>query len=245
MPRYAQVARMTVGDNQAVLRVAKTAVDLSAPPAVAHQLQTAVEPAVQSPTEHFAPASAQEDSDPDSLAADCQAADVSGVQISPDVSPAEVQDIPRPVAAQPALVHGVQVAVRRRSTRLAGAVHGGKRLMLGDEPRRPAKRRRQRRAAKAAGKWKAAFIKDNVTTATGNVLCRVLWKTRRHGRLPRTWESRDMLLEDGFEETLNVVDEWHEAGRKQDFAQFVSELYPSVAGANSAGHACSLHCSKP
>ncbi|KAG2782014.1 hypothetical protein Pcac1_g8376 [Phytophthora cactorum] len=107
--------------------------------------------------------------------------------------------------------------------------------MLGDEPRRPAKRRRQRRAAKAAGKWKTAFIKDKVTTATGKVLCRVLWKTRRHGRLPRTWEPRDMLLEDGFEETLKMVDEWHEAGRKQDFSQCVSELYPSVAGATSAG----------
>ncbi|KAG3162882.1 hypothetical protein C6341_g13129 [Phytophthora cactorum] len=105
-------------------------------------------------------------------------------------------------------------------------------LPPGNAARRTAKSRRQRRAANPPGKWKIAFIKDKVTTATGKVLYRVLWKTRRHGRLPRTWERRDMLLEDGFQDDLKVVDEWHEAGRKQDFFQFVSNLYPCVAGAN-------------
>ncbi|KAG3150036.1 hypothetical protein PC110_g14743 [Phytophthora cactorum] len=210
MPRYAQVARMTVGDNQAVLRVAKAAVDLSAPPAVEHQLQTAVEPAVQSPTEHFAP------------------------------------EVPRKTPIQTAWQQIVRQRMCQASRYLLMSLQQRFRIFPGlwqpsqhwcmvSKLQRPAKRRRQRRAAKAAGKWKTAFIKDKVTTATGKVLCRVLWKTRRHGRLPRTWEPRDMLLEDGFEETLKMVDEWHEAGRKQDFSQCVSELYPSVAGATSAG----------
>ncbi|OWZ12319.1 hypothetical protein PHMEG_00014547 [Phytophthora megakarya] len=41
-----------------------------------------------------------------------------------------------------------------------------------------------------------------------------------------------MLLEDGFKDAVKVVDEWVDGGRQKDFFQFVSELYPSVAGAN-------------
>ncbi|KAK1929393.1 hypothetical protein P3T76_015175 [Phytophthora citrophthora] len=44
-----------------------------------------------------------------------------------------------------------------------------------------------------------------------------------------------MLVEDGFEDALKVVDEWVDGGRQNDFFQFVSELYPSVAGANPMG----------
>eukprot|EP00644_Phytophthora_capsici_P019344 jgi/Phyca11/132121/e_gw1.136.13.1 len=44
-----------------------------------------------------------------------------------------------------------------------------------------------------------------------------------------------MLLQDGFGEELKVIDEWVDGGRKQDLFQFVSELHPSVAGANPTG----------
>eukprot|EP00644_Phytophthora_capsici_P000635 jgi/Phyca11/109325/e_gw1.16.530.1 len=102
-------------------------------------------------------------------------------------------------------------------------------------PRQSKKRRKTKKVDQAPGKWRVAFIKDRVTTSTGQILYRVLWKSKKHGRLPRTWEPRDMLLHDGFGEELAVVDEWVDGGRKQDFFQFVSELYPSVAGANPTG----------
>ncbi|POM63269.1 hypothetical protein PHPALM_27441 [Phytophthora palmivora] len=73
------------------------------------------------------------------------------------------------------------------------------------------------------------------TTPTGDFLYRVLWRTRKNGRLQRTWEPRAMLLEDGFHDAVKVVDEWVDGGRQRDFFQFVSELYPSVAGANPMG----------
>lgn len=44
-----------------------------------------------------------------------------------------------------------------------------------------------------------------------------------------------MLVEDGFETAIKVVDEWVDGGRQTDFFQFVSNLYPSVAGANPMG----------
>ncbi|KAK1928912.1 hypothetical protein P3T76_015552 [Phytophthora citrophthora] len=44
-----------------------------------------------------------------------------------------------------------------------------------------------------------------------------------------------MLMADGFSDALAIVDEWVGAGRKEDFFQFVSEKYPSVAGANPSG----------
>ncbi|ETN03587.1 hypothetical protein PPTG_15570 [Phytophthora nicotianae INRA-310] len=105
----------------------------------------------------------------------------------------------------------------------------------GTRPQRPTKRRIRPKKVQPPTKWRVAFVKDRVTTASGKVLYRVLWRSRKYGRHPRTWEPRDMLLQDGFGDVLKVVDKWVEAGRKEDFFQFVSELYPSVAGANPTG----------
>ncbi|KAF4034802.1 hypothetical protein GN244_ATG13211 [Phytophthora infestans] len=99
----------------------------------------------------------------------------------------------------------------------------------------PKKRRNTRKSPQGPHTWRVAYIKDRKVTITGTLLYRVLWRAQKHGRLPRTWEPRAMLLEDGFEDAINVVDEWVEGGRQRDFFQFVSELYPSVAGANPMG----------
>eukprot|EP00644_Phytophthora_capsici_P018829 jgi/Phyca11/132782/e_gw1.231.5.1 len=102
-------------------------------------------------------------------------------------------------------------------------------------PRKIKRRRRSKKVGQVPGKWKVAYIKDRVTTASGEIQYRVFWKSQKHGRLPRTWEPREMLLQDGFGDALKIVDDWVDAGRKQDFFQFVSELFPSVAGANPTG----------
>ncbi|ETI43408.1 hypothetical protein F443_11622 [Phytophthora nicotianae P1569] len=44
-----------------------------------------------------------------------------------------------------------------------------------------------------------------------------------------------MLSENGFGDMPAIVDECVDAGRKEDFFQFVSQKYPSVAGANPTG----------
>ncbi|ETO61481.1 hypothetical protein F444_20506 [Phytophthora nicotianae P1976] len=100
---------------------------------------------------------------------------------------------------------------------------------------RPSRRKKICKALQSAPTWRVAYIKDRVTTARGEKLYRVLWRTKKYGRLPRTWEPHKMLSEDGFGDMLAIVDEWVDAGRKEDFFQFVSQKYPSVAGANPTG----------
>ncbi|KAK1929340.1 hypothetical protein P3T76_015092 [Phytophthora citrophthora] len=95
--------------------------------------------------------------------------------------------------------------------------------------------KRRKKCQKEQQTWGVAYIKDRKTTPTGDFLYRVLWRTRKKGRLPRTWEPRAMLLEDGFHDAVKLVDEWVDGGRQRDFFQFVSKLYPSVAGTNPMG----------
>ncbi|KAK1928932.1 hypothetical protein P3T76_015572 [Phytophthora citrophthora] len=90
-----------------------------------------------------------------------------------------------------------------------------------ERPNRPSNRRKSREVAQAVPTW-------------GQVLYRVLWR-KKYGRHPRTWEPREMLMADGFSDALAIVDEWVGAGRKEDFFQFVSEKYPSVAAGVSTG----------
>ncbi|GMF66174.1 unnamed protein product [Phytophthora lilii] len=92
-----------------------------------------------------------------------------------------------------------------------------------DRPYRPPKAKKPRTTPRATPTWRVAYIKDRATTATGAFLYGVLWRTKQHGRHPKTWEPRQLLVEDGFDDTLAIVDEWVEAGRKEDFFHFVSE----------------------
>ncbi|KAF4129457.1 hypothetical protein GN958_ATG21412 [Phytophthora infestans] len=109
-------------------------------------------------------------------------------------------------------------------------------------PEQSTKRRKAKKSDQAPGKWQVAFIKDRVTTSTGQILYHVLWESKKHGRLPRPWEPRDMLLHDGFGEELTLVDEWVDGGRKQDFFFNLFRNYiPALPVQILLELACSLH----
>lgn len=65
-------------------------------------------------------------------------------------------------------------------------------------------------------KYKVAYITKR---SADSYLYHVIW-WKKHGTMPRTWEPRHVLEEDGFGEHLDAVDSWtdQEAGKGEDEA---------------------------
>lgn len=77
-------------------------------------------------------------------------------------------------------------------------------------------------------------ISDRRERRDGVVVYKLVWH-RATGRQPITWETRAFMAEQDFEEHLQAVDRWVEAGHTEPFEEFAARECPAVLTEDPSG----------